>query len=207
MDDTIIVEKVLRSVTPRFDNVVIAIEESGRVENMKVEELQGSLEVHEQRLNERISDKSSHQALQVQTTKKGAFLIRNSTNNQQRYVEQKSNSRKCYTNKVEQPEQSKRNGYKQFKGLKKKFDKKRVRSFNCDKFGYYSNECLTPSKNQNQRRQDSKAHLVKEEIDESDEEVVQFMMTTDCTTTRSDTWYLDSGCSNHMTRHKEWLAL
>ncbi|XP_019451721.1 PREDICTED: uncharacterized protein LOC109353814 [Lupinus angustifolius] len=105
MEDTIIVDKVLRSVTPRFDNVVIAIEESGRVENMKVEELQGSLEAHEQMLNERITDKSSHQALQVQTTRKGAFLARNSSKNQQRYSEQKNNSKNYYMNKVEQPEQ------------------------------------------------------------------------------------------------------
>ncbi|XP_019435116.1 PREDICTED: uncharacterized protein LOC109341628 [Lupinus angustifolius] len=70
IEDAIIVEKVLRSVTPRFDNDVITIEESGRVENMKVEELQGSLEAHEQRFNERMAYRSSHQALQVQTTKK-----------------------------------------------------------------------------------------------------------------------------------------
>ncbi|XP_019414587.1 PREDICTED: uncharacterized protein LOC109326351 [Lupinus angustifolius] len=63
MEDTIIVENVLRLVTPRFDNVVIAIQESGRVENMKVEELQGSLEAHEQRLNERMADRASHYAL------------------------------------------------------------------------------------------------------------------------------------------------
>ncbi|XP_019439015.1 PREDICTED: uncharacterized protein LOC109344718 [Lupinus angustifolius] len=47
MDDATIVEKILRTVTPRFDHVVVAIEESGKVERMKVEELQGSLEAHE----------------------------------------------------------------------------------------------------------------------------------------------------------------
>ncbi|CAL0302269.1 unnamed protein product [Lupinus luteus] len=32
------------------------------------------------------------------------------------------------------------------------------------------------------------------------------MMTTDCSNKGSYTWYLDSGCSNHMTGHKEWLV-
>ncbi|XP_019432062.1 PREDICTED: uncharacterized protein LOC109339119 [Lupinus angustifolius] len=70
MTDATIVEKILITVSPKFDYVVVAIEESGRVENMRIEELQGSLEAHEQRLNERITDRSSHQVLQMQTAKK-----------------------------------------------------------------------------------------------------------------------------------------
>ncbi|XP_019451823.1 PREDICTED: uncharacterized protein LOC109353921 [Lupinus angustifolius] len=57
MTDATIVEKILRIVSPKFNYVVVAIEESGRVENMKIEELQGS--------NERITDRSSHQVLQM----------------------------------------------------------------------------------------------------------------------------------------------
>ncbi|XP_019435858.1 PREDICTED: uncharacterized protein LOC109342302 [Lupinus angustifolius] len=65
MDDATIVEKFLRIVTPKFDYVVVAIEELGRVENMKIEELQKSLEAQEQRINERITYRSSHQTLQM----------------------------------------------------------------------------------------------------------------------------------------------
>ncbi|XP_019450627.1 PREDICTED: uncharacterized protein LOC109352898 [Lupinus angustifolius] len=39
IEDAKIVEKILRTVTPRFDHVVVAMEESGKVERMKVEEL------------------------------------------------------------------------------------------------------------------------------------------------------------------------
>ncbi|XP_019433657.1 PREDICTED: uncharacterized protein LOC109340423 [Lupinus angustifolius] len=60
IEDATIVEKILRIVTPRFDHTVVAIEESGKVEKMKVEELQGSLEAHEQRLNERGAKKHTH---------------------------------------------------------------------------------------------------------------------------------------------------
>ncbi|CAL0334991.1 unnamed protein product [Lupinus luteus] len=54
-----IIEKVLRTLSPKFDHIVVAIEESKSLEEMKVEELQGSLEAHEQRLNGRAMEKSN----------------------------------------------------------------------------------------------------------------------------------------------------
>ncbi|PNX94022.1 equilibrative nucleoside transporter 3-like protein [Trifolium pratense] len=65
------VEKILRSLSPRFDYVVAAIEEYKDLDSMKVEELQGSLEAHEQRMNQRNSDKSKGEiALQAQQSNK-----------------------------------------------------------------------------------------------------------------------------------------
>ena len=56
MDDSKIMEKVLRTLTPNFDHIVVAIGESKDLENMTVEELQNSLEAHEQRVLERKSN-------------------------------------------------------------------------------------------------------------------------------------------------------
>ncbi|XP_019429621.1 PREDICTED: uncharacterized protein LOC109337166 [Lupinus angustifolius] len=42
-----IVEKVLRTLNPKFDHIVVAIEESKKLEDLKIKELQGSLEAHE----------------------------------------------------------------------------------------------------------------------------------------------------------------
>ena len=65
--DQQLVDKVLRTLTPRFDHVVVVIEESKDLDSMKVEELQNSLEAHEQRINERRNDeKDKEQALQAQ---------------------------------------------------------------------------------------------------------------------------------------------
>jgi len=51
MDDVAVIEKILRSMTPKFDYVVCAIDESNDVETMSIDELQSSLLVHEQRMN------------------------------------------------------------------------------------------------------------------------------------------------------------
>ncbi|BAT90103.1 hypothetical protein VIGAN_06128100 [Vigna angularis var. angularis] len=42
-----IVEKILQTLTPQYDHIVVAIEECKDLEVMKVEELQNSLEAHE----------------------------------------------------------------------------------------------------------------------------------------------------------------
>lgn len=53
-----VVTKILRSLTPRFDNVVVAIEELKDLVTMRKEELQSSLEDHEKRMGERNSNKA-----------------------------------------------------------------------------------------------------------------------------------------------------
>jgi F0F1-type ATP synthase alpha subunit len=47
------IEKVLRTLTPKFDHIVVAKEESKNLDELKFEELQASLEAHELRLTER----------------------------------------------------------------------------------------------------------------------------------------------------------
>jgi len=69
--ESMIVEKILRTLTLRFDHIVVAMEESGKIESLKIEELQGSLEANEQRLNERTTERHTDQALQAQTHKRG----------------------------------------------------------------------------------------------------------------------------------------
>ena len=72
ISDQSIIEKILRTLNPKFDHIVVAIEKSKKLEELQVEELQGSLEAHEHRLIERGSEKSgNHQALQAHTSGRG----------------------------------------------------------------------------------------------------------------------------------------
>ncbi|XP_019425108.1 PREDICTED: uncharacterized protein LOC109333984 [Lupinus angustifolius] len=135
MEDAAIVEKILRTMTPKFDHVVVAIEESGRVDKIKTEELQGSLEAHEQRINERMVDEPSHQALQTQTgARKGSFYVKNFNKNQGKGSDSKYDSMRL----VDQHEHSnRRSNCKQSKGWKRIFDKRKVRCVNCGGLPHY----------------------------------------------------------------------
>ncbi|MCI24580.1 hypothetical protein A2U01_0045765, partial [Trifolium medium] len=63
-----IVAKILRSLAPKFDHLVVAIEESKDLSTLSKDELLGSLESHEQRMNERNAVKAKPEiALQAQS--------------------------------------------------------------------------------------------------------------------------------------------
>ena len=62
MQQVVIIEKILRSMTSRFDYVVCLVEESNNLDTLTIDELQSSLLVHEQRMNRHGGDE---QALKV----------------------------------------------------------------------------------------------------------------------------------------------
>ncbi|KAK2363368.1 hypothetical protein QL285_088360 [Trifolium repens] len=61
LSEQVIIEKVLRSLTPQFDYIVVAIEHSKDLSSMRIEELQSSLEAQELRLTERNSEREVEQ--------------------------------------------------------------------------------------------------------------------------------------------------
>ncbi|XP_019431404.1 PREDICTED: uncharacterized protein LOC109338587 [Lupinus angustifolius] len=135
-----IVEKILRTLSPKFDHIVVVIEESKKLEELKVEELQGSLEAHEQRLNERVLEKSGdNQVLFTKVSRRNATTIHNDLKGDQ------SSS-----------------GYQ--------------------------------------------VHMAKEDDQANlEEQPIMLMMTTNQEGNDDEIWYIDSGCSNHITGHKSWL--
>ena len=50
MEDMVIIEKILRSITTKFDYLVCFIEESNDLNILSIDELQSNLLVHEQRM-------------------------------------------------------------------------------------------------------------------------------------------------------------
>ena len=57
LSEQVIIEKILRSLTSQFNYIVVAIEHSKDLSNMRVEELQSSLEAHELRMTARTSER------------------------------------------------------------------------------------------------------------------------------------------------------
>ena len=63
MIDQQIVEKIMRTLSSRFDFIMVAIQESKDVKTLKIEELQSSLKALELMVSERSSERSIQQAL------------------------------------------------------------------------------------------------------------------------------------------------
>ena len=68
LEDIRVVEKVLRSLSSKFEHVVVAIEESRDLEILTIEELLGSLQVHEQRMQKKSCLGVLEQALESKLT-------------------------------------------------------------------------------------------------------------------------------------------
>ncbi|XP_019429222.1 PREDICTED: uncharacterized protein LOC109336861 [Lupinus angustifolius] len=83
---------------------------------------------------------------------------------------------------------------------KKKFDKKKVQCFNYKNFRHFAFECRFKAVHGNGL--EIEARLAQGE--ESKEEQVLLMVTYE-KEVKDDCWYLDTGCSNHMSGHKDWF--
>ena len=119
---------MLRSLTADFDYIVVTIEEAKTLSEMKLEELQASLEAHEMRLKQRNSEreKVAEHALQSRFSKKA----------------ERSKQRKNLAG----DEKSSKNTDSSKKGVGnkysgKKVDTKEVQCYNCQGFGHYARDC------------------------------------------------------------------
>ncbi|XP_019435879.1 PREDICTED: uncharacterized protein LOC109342330 [Lupinus angustifolius] len=191
----VIVEKILRTLSPKFDHIVVAIEESKKIEELKIVDLQGSLEAHEQRLIERSMEKHVEHVLQAYTSRRGGYDSKSGQRGRGRGREQRRwNPRFSQVSDQErvEPDQtehtSRRGGYQRWQGNKKRVDRKKLKCFNCDKIRHFSSECQATSiHGENGFKHHIEAHLTKKESNESlDDEPVLLMMTTNCESSSDD---------------------
>ncbi|CAJ2656906.1 unnamed protein product [Trifolium pratense] len=190
ISEKMIVEKVMRTLTPNFDHVIVAIQEAGKVADMKLEDLVGSLEAHELMINERKGVQESVEALKAQTFKKndgykGKNKSKNASQNQQKFDEKFESFKKGGGTSNSNP---------------KKKDKSHIQCYNCQKWGHYASEC----RSKKAKDSDDEANLVEENSVEG-KGAITFMAAMSEDKIASGAWYLDTGCSNHMTGHKNWL--
>lgn len=85
-------------------------------------------------------------------------------------------------------------------------DRRNIECFNCHKMGHFACECYSNKGKQNKKVQNKETYLAKED---SESETLTLIVTTsseDCNP-MNKSWYMDSGCSNHMTCNREWLVI
>ena len=178
--DQIIIEIFLRSLTPKFDHVVAATEESKYLSNILFDELVGSLQAHEARLN-RSSKKHEEKAFQEKGEAsysrefdkvaagrgrgRGAFHGKSHGKGRGRVFEQRHSTNE------------------------KKGNKSGIQCYHCKKFGHVQADCWYKEKQVNF-------------AETNDEESKLFMAHYDTNEVASNVWFVDSSYSNHMSDMK-----
>lgn len=206
ISDGRIVEKILISLPEKFDSIVAVIEETKDISKMSIQELMCSLKSYDQRLS-RCSEKPLESAFQSKLTfsyknaekkfstheqskgdssrsgKQGRGRCENSRGrgrySNERRTNDEESSQKCnickMTNHVEK--------VCWFKG--------KPQCHNCKKFGYVQKDC--------QLKTNQQASFMEEKEGEGN----LFYACQAATEKKNDVWwFLDSGCSNHMTSNK-----
>ncbi|MCH99519.1 retrovirus-related Pol polyprotein from transposon TNT 1-99, partial [Trifolium medium] len=175
-----------RSLSPKFDYITVAIMESKDLTIMTLEELQCSLEAHEQRINERNKDRASDQALQAQALKKGNGNKWKDKDKFKKESNQQDNSKK---NNDQAESSSQNNGSNQEK--KGKVNLKNIQCYNCQKYGHFAKDCRWKKVPRYGGKNNSEAHIAHGESDSEVDPMLLMATTTDEENHHED-WYLDT---------------
>lgn len=169
MTDVQVVEKILRSLTEKFNYVVCSIEESKDTDEISVDELQSSLLVHEQKFAKRSNE---DQVLRVESESSGGSGSRGRGRGRGQSFRGRGRGRGR---------------------TRSDFDKSNIECFKCHNLGYFAYECTSNEKPVNYA-----------EFDEG-EDLLLMTHAILKKEPRKGIWFLDSGCSNHMSGNRNWF--
>jgi gag-polypeptide of LTR copia-type/Zinc knuckle len=179
-----IVEKILRSLTDAFENVVCAIEESKDLNELSVDELTDLLMANEQR--KKLKKKESlEEVLQAKVVLEEKTM----------YVQKGQvcgrggRSRGQGRGEIGQSSQNSRGRERGRGGRGNKPD---VDCYNCGKYEHYARDCWV------EKKVEGKTNYAKVKEDGD----VLFMAQSMSISGSNIIWYLDTGASNHMIGHK-----
>ncbi|XP_004301444.1 PREDICTED: uncharacterized protein LOC101291249 [Fragaria vesca subsp. vesca] len=208
MDDATVVDKILRSLTEKFNYIAYSIEESKNIDEMSVDELQSLLLVHEQKLNR----SRGEEPVALKASTNGGFPARDrgrgvwrGRGRGMRYGN--GSGLKHVDQSLDFHGRSGREGFKhehQSSGRGRGyFDKSKVECFRCHGFGHFRDECNAKLHREKQKTGEQ-SHFTKKK---EDEEATLLMAYLEKEQPEAYTWYLDSGCSNHMCGSKSSFSV
>lgn len=160
LEDGVIVEKILRSLSEKYNYIACSIAQSCDTDKLSVDELHSSLVVHELNFLRFTKNRGEEQVLKAAVQERGTGSSGNRGRGSNRGRGRGRQSRDT------------------------------VECFKCKKLGHYRNECP-----------DWEKESTVNYTEESDEELMLLMAHTD--EEKDQLWFLDSGCSNHMSGEKK----
>ncbi|PKU77376.1 Retrovirus-related Pol polyprotein from transposon TNT 1-94 [Dendrobium catenatum] len=189
----------LEDVNSMFDHIVVIIEETKDLEAMTIEQLLGSLQAYEEKKKKKqvITEQllktqinsAKEEGLEYGRNQQGRGRGRGQSRGHGRRRGWSSNNGKNDNTNFGQGGSSTRG-----RGRGKprpRYDKSQVMCYNCQKFGHYAAECRTPNNN----KVEEKANYVEER---SQQDGTLLLAYKENEKGGDNTWYLDTGASNHM---------
>ncbi|XP_074336690.1 uncharacterized protein LOC141673860 [Apium graveolens] len=201
LDDVLVMEKLLRSLTRKFDYVITSIKESKDLSTISIDELVGSLQAHEQRMNQYDDVSHLEKALQSKVSigdssgsSRGGF--RGGYRGGRGRGRGRKSFNRCQNSEGYQPSGRGQNFRGRGRGgYQQRGDKSQYQCYNCNKYGHFSYECRSP-------KVEERSHFAAAKEDK-DVGTAMFLTYKADEESKKNVWYLDLGANNHMTGHKE----
>ena len=145
LEETDVVAKLLRSLQQKFDTLILSLDHIGTIKLLTIEEVLGSLRVHESRLIER-DNREEEQALLTKASKLSKKNDRSQTSKGRGRFGRRGGGRGRGRGRQQNEEHE-------------EVEKSKIKCYNCQKMGHFADECHFEKK---KKGKDEKVNIAEE---------------------------------------------